>query len=931
MKKILAIDDKRDNLTSIEAIVKNNMPECKVLTALSGKEGIKIAKKEQPETILLDIIMPEMDGYEVCKKLKENELTKHIPVIMITAIKTDSKSRIKGLNTGADAFLSKPIDPIELSAQVNVMIRIKEAEDKLRAEKVNLEKLVQDRTKELQTANERLKKDITGRKQAEEAILESKQKFELMIRNSPDLLMIQKTNGEVNYASLQSKVILGFSEEEIKNLDIKKQIHPDDLDDTINKQLLALKGKNLINFEYRFIKKSGSTVWLDHTARPVIIDGEISEIQSTVRDITKRKQAEKQIKAKSLFLESLIQQSPLSTFVMDSKGFNVMVNEAFLKFYAVPDKDMILGRNALTEPANVSQGVVKYFKEALKGKIVEMPEIEFVSPYENKEVITRCKMFPILDPKDTLTHVVVMQEDITERKLAEEGLKESEEKYRNLITTTSEGFWLLDSNRKTIDVNQSLCNMLGYSRSEMIDKTPFDFVSDENLKVLKEQALRITTTLHRTYEITLKKKNGIHLPTIFNATSLIDKKGKHCGSFVLLTDITERKLAETELVKAKEKAEESDRLKSAFLTNMSHEIRTPMNGILGFSDLLKEPGLTGEEQQSYVAVIKKSGTRMLNTINDIISISKIEAGLIELNMQESNINDQIEYIYTFFKPEVERKGMQFSFRNSLPSNEAIINIDREKVYSILTNLVKNAVKYSEKGSIEFGYTLKKDGELAELEFYVKDTGIGIPKDRQKAIFDRFIQADIADTRAFQGSGLGLSISKAYVEMLGGEIWVESEEGKGSSFYFTLPYHNEIIKESSSKNEILPPVEASPIKKLKILIVEDDETSEELLSISVRKLGKEIISVRTGTEAVEACLDNPDIDLVLMDILIPEMDGHEATRQIRKFNKDVIIIAQTAYALEGDKEKAIAAGCDDYMSKPINQELLLSKIKKTNRK
>ena len=561
-----------------------------------------------------------------------------------------------------------------------------------------------------------------------------------------------------------------------------------------------------------------------------------------------------------------------------------------------------------------------------------------------------------------LDYVAERMGHIVERKQAEEALRESEEKYRNLIVTTSEGFWLIDSGQKTIDVNQSLCNMLGYSRSEMIDKTPFDFVNDENLKVLKEQASRITTTLHRTYEIILKKKNGINLPTIFNATSLIDKNGKPCGSFVLLTDITERKLAETELVKAKEKAEESelelqskneeyetineelnqtnedlhkakekaeesDRLKSAFLSNMSHEIRTPMNGILGFSDLLKEPGLTGEEQQSYVAVIKKSGTRMLNTINDIISMSKIEAGLIELNMQESNINDQIEYIYTFFKPEMERKGMQFSFRNSLPSNEAIINIDREKVYSILTNLVKNAVKYSEKGSIEFGYTLKKDGELAELEFYVKDTGIGIPKDRQKAIFDRFIQADIADKHAFQGSGLGLSISKAYIEMLGGKIWVESEEGKGSTFYFTLPYQSETIKENSSEYEILPPVEVSPIKKLKILIAEDDETSDELLSIAVQKIGSEIISVRTGTEAVTACRDNPDIDLVLMDIAMPGINGYEATRQIRKFNKDVIIVAQTAFGLSGDREKALSAGCNDYIAKPIKKDELLEKIEK----
>lgn len=241
-----------------------------------------------------------------------------------------------------------------------------------------------------------------------------------------------------------------------------------------------------------------------------------------------------------------------------------------------------------------------------------------------------------------------------------------------------------------------------------------------------------------------------------------------------------------ELIAAKEHAEQSDRLKSAFLANMSHEIRTPMNGILGFAGLLKEPNLTGEEQQEYIQIIEKSGARMLNIINDIVDISKIQSGLMEVSIKESNINEQIDYIYTFFRPEVEGKGMQFSYKNSLVSEESNIKTDREKLYAILTHLVKNAIKYSKEGAIEFGY-IKRD---ETLEFYVKDTGIGIFKDSQAAIFELFIQADIGHRRAYQGAGLGLSIAKAYVEMLGGKIWVESEEGIGSTFYFTLPYNAE---------------------------------------------------------------------------------------------------------------------------------------------
>ncbi|MFA9392585.1 MAG: ATP-binding protein [Prolixibacteraceae bacterium] len=272
-----------------------------------------------------------------------------------------------------------------------------------------------------------------------------------------------------------------------------------------------------------------------------------------------------------------------------------------------------------------------------------------------------------------------------------------------------------------------------------------------------------------------------YIQVVFNP---IVKKGEVVGGSCFGNDITSRKLSEIELMKAKENAEKSERLQSAFLANMSHEIRTPMNGILGFSSLLQEPNLSGKERKQYINIIEKSGRRMLNVINDIVDISKIEAGLMKLDKKASNINVQMEYIYTFFKPEAKGKNLQLTLKNSLPNEEAIIITDKEKFYAILTNLVKNALKYTSDGSIEFGYQRKDD----QLEFYVKDTGIGIPIDRQHAIFERFIQADIANKMAHQGAGLGLSISKAFVLMLGGEIWLESKEGFGSTFYFTLPYH-----------------------------------------------------------------------------------------------------------------------------------------------
>ncbi|BBE19726.1 diguanylate cyclase/phosphodiesterase with PAS/PAC sensor(s) [Aquipluma nitroreducens] len=392
-------------------------------------------------------------------------------------------------------------------------------------------------------------------------------------------------------------------------------------------------------------------------------------------------------------------------------------------------------------------------------------------------------------------------------------------------------------------------------------------------------------------------------------------------------EIEQRKQAELELIEALKRAEESDGLKSAFLANMSHEIRTPMNGILGFAELLKEPDLTGEQQQEYIKIIEKSGARMLNIINDIVDISKIESGQMKATLLETNINEQLEFIYKLFNREVEQKGLQLLLKKvSLPP-ESIVETDREKLYAILTNLVKNSIKYTSKGFIEFGCDIAENGHGLFLQYFVKDTGIGIPQNRHDAIFERFIQVDVVDKMARQGAGLGLAISKAYVEMLGGKIWIESEEGKGSTFWFTIPYLPVSKNGFNIGQEVLTPIEENQIKKLKIIIAEDDKSSSQLISIIIRKIAGEIIIVENGTEAVRACFENPDTDLILMDIQMPIMDGYEATRQIRQFNTDVIIIAQTAFALCGDNEKAIEAGCNDYVSKPIKTSNLLNLISK----
>jgi signal transduction histidine kinase/PAS domain-containing protein len=504
---------------------------------------------------------------------------------------------------------------------------------------------------------------------------------------------------------------------------------------------------------------------------------------------------------------------------------------------------------------------------------------------------------------------------ITERKLAEEELNNSLAFSDILLKTIPFGMDIVDETGTILFQNDNLKRNF---RENSIGEKCWDIYRDDKKQCDDCPLIKGITV----GETNIYESHGVLGNSIFEIshTGMIYHSKK--AMLEIFQDISERKKREAELISSKEKAEESDRLKSAFLTNMSHEIRTPMNGIIGFTELLKEPNLSSEEQNDFLNTIQISGARMLNTINNIVDISKIESGLTIVDINDADINEKIEFTYKFFKPEAEIKGLQFIFRNGLLLKDAIIRTDNEKVYAIISNLVKNAIKFTNDGSIELGYLKKGD----YLEFYVKDTGVGIPKNQHEYIFERFRQGSESHNRGYEGSGLGLSISKSFVEMLGGKIWLESEEGRGSTFYFTIPYN--LASDENTEIQI-PPEEhkETELRKLKILIVEDDEISLSLITRMLKKNRIETYHAITGLEAIEACHNNQDLDLLLMDIRMPRMDGLEATRQIRLFNKNIIIIAQTAFAFPTDKEKAIEAGCNDYITKPVNQALLFELINK----
>jgi hypothetical protein len=473
-----------------------------------------------------------------------------------------------------------------------------------------------------------------------------------------------------------------------------------------------------------------------------------------------------------------------------------------------------------------------------------------------------------------------------------------------------------------IFVNESFYKTYGYTKEELIGKHLEMLRSPNNPPGLTDKILPSTINGEWKGELLNRRKDGSDFPIYLSTTTIKDKDNNPIGLIGVASDITERKQKEEELIRAMEKAEESDRLKSAFLANMSHEIRTPMNGILGFTELLSDTHFSGEEKQEFIDIIRKSGQRMLNTVNDLIDISKIETGQMPVILAEIDVVEQITNLYRFFQHEAEEKGIALLLNNNVLPQSTLIKTDLAKLDSIFTNLIKNAIKYTDKGSVEIGCWINDN----LFEFYVRDTGIGIPKHRQQAIFNRFEQADIGDTRAFQGSGLGLAITKAYAEMLGGKITLESEEGKGSTFYFSFPIEPGQTEPVFELNDE-PIVEPQNAKKsLKILVAEDDDIGYYFLQTVLSELDCETIRCVDGSEAVEYCHKNNDVDLILMDIRMPVMNGLEATKKIREFNSSVVILAQTAFALLGDKEIALAAGCNDYISKPIHRTELINKIR-----
>jgi PAS domain S-box-containing protein len=501
--------------------------------------------------------------------------------------------------------------------------------------------------------------------------------------------------------------------------------------------------------------------------------------------------------------------------------------------------------------------------------------------------------------------------------------------YKKAFVASSSGLWLYDHKTNIFWLSDEFVHLINLkSNKNQIDVDSLKKIVSEDKTSLYEIISRLSNKSRQT-EIEFRFFDTRNDRKIVILCRILVLKEPKNGTRLILGiafDITEQKQFEEELANAKEKAEESDRIKTIFLSNISHEIRTPMNAIIGFNELLNIGDPSSEHKKEYLNIIKNKSRHLLSLIDDITELSKFETGEITINNSETNLGKLFNELYEEYNKELKaRKKQNVELFLKLPIEQEIITVytDPGRIYQIMAYLLDNALKFTEKGYVQFGYELK---DSRHLQFFVKDTGIGIPKESQKYLFNRFkIKEEVYNTK-HRNTGLGLTISRAIVETLGGKISVDSASGKGSVFNFTIPLQksdkglveDSIVKYSEPKTKWSDKV---------ILIAEDDEVNFRFLEAILADTQVQLLHVRDGKQAIELCKTIGKIDLILMDIKMPEKSGYEAIKEIKKSRHDIPIIAQTAYTFKEDRAKCIAAGCNDYISKPIDIELLLGIIAK----
>lgn len=787
--------------------------------------------------------------------------------------------------------------------------------------------------------------------------LEIQSRSTLIFDNAADAIFIHDLQGRFIEVNDTACARFGYSREEMKKMNIR-EINSEKYRGALDERLYRINNNQSDFFETEHQSKSGQIIDTEVNAKIVEYLGSRA-ILSVARDISQRKQIERQYYVKDELLKMTSKLARVGGWEFDPYSLEGTWTDEVAKIHGLDP----------TGETNVNLGLSFYLPQSLQ--LVKDAIAEAVSdarPYDLElELITRSNEhkwvrtvgIPVVE-RGMVVKVKGIFQDITQRKQAEEALSESEEKYRTLVESSIDAILLNEGNSITY-LNGAALKLLGAESSEqVIGRSPFEiFHSDYHLIIRN----RISQMLEVGKSVPLIEEKIVRLDGRVLDVEVAATPFKYRGGLAILVvarDISARKRADEELKRsefelkkqneeylalneelnesnrriqdinrdliiAKNKAEESDRLKSAFLANMSHEIRTPMNAIIGFSHLLTKKGLSVSRQEYFTALIQQRTYDLLRIVEDILDVSRLEVGQLNIYKTETNVGELLYEIHEYYLQRLEVSGKQeLNLRITIAPeiSNIVIRTDGQRLKQVVNNLLENALKFTTMGIIEFGYEMFKDRQLL---FFVKDTGIGIPPEKLEVIFDRFRQAEeTLSARQYGGTGLGLSIVRGLVNLLGGRVWVESEPDRGSAFYFTIPldeFDDEVGVDSGDEKEVL-----FNISNKNVLIVEDDDANLLYLKELLDGTGLNIYSVTNGFDSWQI-LENNIINLILMDVRLPDISGIKLTRQVKEKYPGIPVIAQTAYASQDDMNECMEAGCSDYIAKPINGVKLLGLIHK----
>lgn len=683
-------------------------------------------------------------------------------------------------------------------------------------------------------------------------------------------------------------------------------------------------------------------------------NGVPEKIVITHFDITENKKTEESRHESKRMLEMVMDSIPQFIFWKDIHSVYLGCNENFAQVAGLESASEIVGKTDydLAWEENEADFFIEVDKRVIESGRAEYHIIEPQLQADGKQAWLDTNKIPMHNSSGEIIGVLGTFEDITERKHADLLMQEKNEKieaqnkeYLQINAALNQLIQELETAKQNAEESKKKLQLIANSfvngmlyQVAMLDenKRQFNYVSDvvEKLygctaKAAKKDANLIYGKIHPEdiNNLIQKEKEALNNMSIFKSEArVINPDGSTRWSYYISQpriingivcwdgieiDISDRKKMEFELTKAKERAEESDHLKTAFLQNMSHEIRTPLNAICGFSNLMDDPDLSAEERSYFISIVNNSSNQLLSIVNDILTISSLESKQVELNIETFILNEILDELFEIYNRQTRNKSVSIVIKKALADQQSTIFTDKTKLTQILTNIINNALKFTPEGIVEVGYVAKE----GFLEFFVKDSGPGIQPDMHKKIFERFRQVDTSLNRTYGGSGLGLSISKGYVDILKGQIWLESEIGIGSTFYFTIPY--KLAKKKGEKQNKLGGSNGSGHT---ILVAEDEEYNFLFIRELLERKSFKVLHTRDGLETIDMCKSNTDIELVLMDIKMPNLDGFAAAKKIKEFNPKLIIIAQTAYALKKDVER-FKDVFDDYITKPIKSEII----------